>query len=90
MLFSKHYKANVVGVDIVLEPLKALMNYLSKDPHAQSLQIFVCGGDVTKLPFRNSVFDVITSFGVVEHFRNTSEIIAALSEARRILKVGAT
>ena len=51
ILFSKHYKANVVGVDIVLEPLKALMNYLSKDTHAQSLQIFVCGGDVMNCLF---------------------------------------
>jgi SAM-dependent methyltransferase len=28
VLFSKYYKANVVGVDIVLEPLKTLMSYL--------------------------------------------------------------
>jgi SAM-dependent methyltransferase len=87
VLFSKYYKANVVGVDIVLEPLRALMNYLSKDLH-ESLQIFVVGGDVTKLPFCNGVFDVVTSFGVVEHFRSDSEVIAALSEARRVLKVG--
>ena len=88
VLFSKYYKANVIGVDIVLEPLKALINYLSKDSHAQSLQIFVCGGDVTKLPFRDSIFDVITSFGVVEHFRKDSEVTAALSEARRVIKIG--
>ena len=46
------------------------------------------GGDVTRLPFRGSSFDVVTSFGVVEHFRNESEVIVALSEARRALKVG--
>ena len=61
VLFSKYYKANVIGVDFVLKPLKVLMNYLSRDHRTQSLQIFVCGGDVTKLPFRDSVFDVITS-----------------------------
>jgi predicted SAM-dependent methyltransferase len=46
------------------------------------------GGDVTKLPFRNRVFDVVTSFGVIEHFRKGSEVIATLSEAHRVLKVG--
>jgi ubiquinone/menaquinone biosynthesis C-methylase UbiE len=46
------------------------------------------GGDVTKLPFRDRVFDVVTSFGVIEHFRNESEVIATLSEAHRVLKVG--
>ncbi|RLG16007.1 hypothetical protein DRN63_04715 [Nanoarchaeota archaeon] len=88
VLFSKYYKANVIGVDFVLKPLKVLMNYLSRDHRTQSLQIFVCGGDVTKLPFRDSIFDVITSFGVVEHFRKYSEVIAALSEAQRVLKIG--
>jgi ubiquinone/menaquinone biosynthesis C-methylase UbiE len=78
----------VVGVDIVLEPLKVLKNYLSRDPRAWSSQIFVVGGDVTKLPFRDGVFDAITSFGVIEHFRKGSEVIAALSEACRVLKIG--
>jgi SAM-dependent methyltransferase len=32
VLFTKYYKANVVGVDIVLEPLKTLMSYLRKTP----------------------------------------------------------
>jgi ubiquinone/menaquinone biosynthesis C-methylase UbiE len=63
-----------VGVDIVLEPLKTLMSYLRK-PHAQDLQVLVVGGDVTKLPFRNGVFDIVTSFGVVEHFRSELDVI---------------
>ena len=77
----------VPGTDIVLEPLRTLMNYLSKESCA-NLQIFVIGGDVTRLPFQNDIFDVITSFGVVEYFRNELEVLAALSEARRVLKVG--
>jgi ubiquinone/menaquinone biosynthesis C-methylase UbiE len=77
----------VVGVDIVLEPLKTLMSYLRK-PHAQDLQVLLVGGDVTKLPFRNGVFDIVTSFGVVEHFRSELDVIAVLSEACRTLKVG--
>lgn len=85
LLFSRYYKANVVGVDIVSYPLETLMNYLRL---IQDFRIFVCCGDVTKLPFRDHVFDVITSFGVVEHFRNEYEVILALNEARRTLKVG--
>jgi ubiquinone/menaquinone biosynthesis C-methylase UbiE len=88
VLFSKYYKASVVGIDIVLGPLKTLMSYLSQKSSVPGLQVLVVGGDVTKLPFHNSIFDVITSFGVIEHFRNESEVIAALSEARRVLKVG--
>lgn len=88
VLFSKYYKVNVVGVDIVLEPLKVLMSYLNKNVYTPSLQVFVCAGDVTKLPFRNGVFDVVTSFGVIEHFRNDFEVVMALNEARRVLKVG--
>ena len=42
---------------------------------------------MTKLPFCDSIFAVITSFGIVERFRNDSEVIAALSEARRFLKI---
>ena len=87
ILFNKYYGASVVGLDFVLEPLKALMNHLSKSSSA-GFAVFVVGGDVTRLPFRGSSFDVVTSFRVVEHFRNESEVIAALSEARRVLKVG--
>ena len=88
VFFSKYFKANVIGVDIVLEPLKIFNELHKKNPHAESLQIFVVCGDVTKIPFRNGTFDVVTSFGVIEHFRNNSEVTAALSEACRILKVG--
>jgi ubiquinone/menaquinone biosynthesis C-methylase UbiE len=85
VLFNKCMKATVVGIDIVLEPLKVLTNYLSEDPRAE---VFVVNGDVARLPFRDGVFDAVTSFGVVEHFRNDSELLMALSEARRVLKVG--
>jgi predicted SAM-dependent methyltransferase len=40
------------------------------------------------MPFCNGTFDVVTSFGVIEHFRNNSEVTVALSEACRILKIG--
>ena len=37
MLFNKYYKASVVGLDIVLEPLKAL-----NEPFKQKLQCRIC------------------------------------------------
>ncbi len=88
VLLSRYYKANVVGIDIVVEPLKVLMNYLGKNPYQQSSQIYVCGGDVTELPFCNNIFDAVTSFGVIEHFRDVLEVIIALKEAQRVLKIG--
>jgi ubiquinone/menaquinone biosynthesis C-methylase UbiE len=88
VLFSKYFNVNVVGIDIVLNPLETLMDYLSKNPHALNLKILLVNADVAKLPLRDGIFDVITSFGVIEHFRNESDVILALSEAYRVLKVG--
>ncbi|MEM2351602.1 MAG: class I SAM-dependent methyltransferase [Thermoproteota archaeon] len=83
--FSQYYRASVVGIDIVKEPLKVLNRYLKT---SSNLQVFAVAGDVTKLPFREGVFDVITSFGVIEHFRKDSEVIEAIKEASRVLKSG--
>ena len=85
MYFSQYYGASVVGIDVVEEPLKTLNRYLKTSPN---LQVFAVAGDVTKLPFREEVFDVVTSFGVVEHFRKESEVIEAIKEALRVLKGG--
>ena len=86
ILFSRYFGASVVGVDIVLEPLKSLENYIKGAGLSSRIFTVVC--DVTKLPFRDGIFDAVTSFGVVEHFRSTSEVIATLSEAQRVLKIG--
>lgn len=86
VLFSKYFKGEVVGVDIVSYPLKALKEYL--DFSTKDLWIFVCNCDVTRLPFRDGIFDIVTSFGVLEHFRSYLEVNCALSEARRVLRNG--
>ena len=82
--FAKYHKARCVGIDIVVEPsLKILKEYLKARPE---LPILVVAGDVTKLPFRSNVFDVIISFGVVEHFRKADEILITMLESFRVLK----
>ncbi len=42
-------------------------------------------GDAEKLPFPNSSFDIVTSFGLLEHFDNPKK---AISEMIRVLKPG--
>ena len=75
ILFSKYYKANVIGVDFVLKPLKVLMNYLSRDPHTRSLQIFVCGGDVTELPFRDGFLMLLLPSVLWNTLENTRRLL---------------
>jgi len=81
--FSRYLGANVIGIDLVKEPLKTLNNYLKTH---SNLRVFAVVGDVTKLPFREEVFDIVTSFGVIEHFRSEREVIESLVESRRVLK----
>lgn len=42
--------------------------------------------DVTYIPFKDDIFDVVTSFGVIEHFRKKSEILQFLNDVSRVLK----
>lgn len=45
---------------------------------------FVCG-DAEKLPFADNMFDIVTSFGLLEHFEDPQ---IAISEMARVLKPG--
>jgi len=73
-----------VGVDIVKEPLRQLQTYLRKHT---SLNTCAIASDVTRLPFHAESFDLVLSFGVIEHFRNT-DVVTALNEASRVLRKG--
>ncbi len=44
-------------------------------------------GDATKLPFKDNTFDVVSSFGLMEHFENPSQVF---SEMVRVLRSGGT
>jgi len=80
---NKHQWASCVGIDIVKEHLTELNFYLKESP---SHKTFAIAGDITKLPFHEGIFDAVTSFGVIEHFRRTSEVVEALNEASRVLR----
>lgn len=45
------------------------------------------GASATKLPFKNSSLDLVTSISVVEHLKKT-EVVKFLAESRRVLKSG--
>lgn len=73
--------AFIVGADFSSSALK-IARQRSKQEGA-SLNLVRC--DVCRLPFRNDVFDVIFSEGVVEH---VSKVEVLLAEVRRVLKIG--
>jgi SAM-dependent methyltransferase len=79
--YVAYYRARgvrTVGLDFAQETLAVLQ--------ARAHGLILCGGDVSRLPFRDRSFDVYYSGGVVEHFEAGAE--AALAEARRVLKPG--
>ncbi|MFN0140825.1 MAG: methyltransferase domain-containing protein [Pyrinomonadaceae bacterium] len=66
----------VVGLDFAVQTLRKL--------RAKRPELKVCGGDVSHLPFRDKVFDLYYSGGVVEHFQGGAD--ESLQEAVRVLK----
>lgn len=45
-------------------------------------------GDVCKLPYKNDSFDGYISLGVIEHFKNKTDVEKSFLEAYRVLKPG--
>lgn len=79
--YVTYYSRNrqrVVGLDFAVAPLGRLKRALPSS--------LLCGGDVAALPFRDEVFDIYYSGGVVEHIESGPQ--PALSEAHRVLKPG--
>lgn len=66
----------VVGLDFAQRALKTLK--------VRQPNLSLCGGDVSRLPFADKIFDLYYSGGVVEHFEGGPE--RSLLEARRVLK----
>ena len=68
---------SVIGIDV---SRNALGYALRKYPGPEYVQ-----GSAISLPFRNSAFDAVTAFEVIEHLEQYKRL---LEEAHRILKVG--
>ncbi len=67
------------GVDISKEVVKlARKNFLGR-VKANSFKV----GDIRRLPFKKNAFDVVFSFGTIEHIRENQQ---AVNEAYRVLK----
>jgi len=75
-LFSKTH-AKIIGVDISAEALKIAKTILS----AKNVEFI--RADINKLPFRDSLFDLIISLGVIEHLHNPK---TAVREMEQVLK----
>ncbi|MDD2482688.1 MAG: class I SAM-dependent methyltransferase [Candidatus Shapirobacteria bacterium] len=71
-----------VGVDLAPKAIITAKNYAKKN-NLKNCEFIE--GDIRKLPIKDNYFDIIFSFGVIEHFHNP-EII--LDELKRVLKPG--
>lgn len=69
----------IVGIDLSLEGLKLAQNLYNQE---KVKGLLVCG-DILKMPFKGSSFDLIYGGGVLEHFKDTS---LAVKQLHRVLK----
>ena len=63
----------VHGIDFAINGLRIVKEAIPEIPVVQ--------GDIRHLPYKDDCFDLILSWGVMEHFENTDEIDAALEKA---------
>jgi len=64
VLYLNELGFDVVGVDIVRQAVRRSHSYARQHRHPPQYTI----ADVTALPFRHDVFNLILSLGVIEHF----------------------
>lgn len=75
--FNKELKMHPYGIDIL--PEKYTKSFLDKF----NVKAIIKKADVRKIPFKDNTFDVVYSFGLIEHFENHNDVI---EEMKRILK----
>lgn len=80
VVFFAEQGFNVYGVDISEEAIEIANAWLAKKKLTANLNT----GDIQKMPFRNDLFDVVVSHGVLDHipFDNAKK---AISEIKRAL-----
>ncbi|MCK4787846.1 MAG: class I SAM-dependent methyltransferase [Desulfobacteraceae bacterium] len=78
---------DVVGIDISMEI--ACRAKLKASQQALTLLKYV-NCDVRQLPFDDATFDLIISDSTLDHFRDKSDILIALTELSRVLNPGGT
>lgn len=77
--------SNIVGIDIS----NRIVNQAKRNAkhHGIDGNKYLCG-DVKQLPFQNNSFDLIISDSILDHFPSEGDIITALKELGRVLKIG--
>lgn len=83
LLLKKKFGIDAFGIDISAEALKKAAYYSKKAGEAVRL----IEADTRVIPFQSNFFDVILSWGVIEHFDNYE---LAITEFNRLLKPGGT
>lgn len=79
--------SNIVGIDISEEVV-----YQAKkraEHRGVEASQYLCS-DVRHLPLRENSIDLVISDSTLDHFPSESDIVAALKELRRVLRVGGT
>jgi len=78
---------NIVAIDISREVVAQAKR--QADHHGVDTGKFLCC-DVKRLPFQSESFDLIISDSTLDHFPSETDIITALKELGRVLRVGGT
>ena len=81
--YADSFSHTAVGIDVVKETLRKAQTWHSNE-NASFKGSFI-SGDIRSLPFRSACFDLVLSFGVIEHFSDPRPL---LKEIHRVLKPG--
>ncbi len=76
--FAARYPSDVVGIDIDPEQIKLARKDIDGIPNIRFLE-----ADATDLPFEDSSFDIVLSFGVMHHIYNWLD---GVKEIKRVLR----
>lgn len=79
--------SNIVGIDISSEIVGQAKKQAKH--HGADASKYLCS-DVRCLPFRSNSIDLVISDSTLDHLPSEADIIAALRELRRVLRVGGT
>lgn len=79
--------SNIVGIDISTEIVNQAKRQARR--HGVDGSKYLCC-DVRQLPFQDSSIDLIISDSTLDHFSDEMDIIVALKELYRVMRVGST
>ena len=79
--------SNVIGIDISRETARRAKR-VSKEYSVKAGEYFCC--DVRQLPFQDNSIDLVISDSTLDHFSKETDIVTALKELHRVIRVGGT